>query len=197
VKPVFVHAVWKLKIPPRIPIFLWLLSKNKMLTRDNLAKRRNVDDKTCIFCADLESIHHLFFDCCVVKRLWIELSECMSLNGEWSYGAVASLWLANKKHMLSNVIFAAALWCLWKLRNMICFRGDVDRYEGDTAVDFQDTEKKATNVYWSNKGGTDGGDTEDGTKSGAASWNLLASVKITNIGNSSFGGLQCCDSAEF
>jgi hypothetical protein len=79
--------------------------------------------KTCIFFADLESIHHLFFDCCVVKRLWTELSECLSLNGEWSYEAVASLWLANKKHMLSNVIFAAALWCLWKLRNMICFQG--------------------------------------------------------------------------
>jgi len=67
VKHVFAHAVWKLKIPPRVQIFLWLLSKNKLLTRDNLAKRRNVDDKTCIFCSDPESIHHLFFDCCVVR----------------------------------------------------------------------------------------------------------------------------------
>ena len=82
VKPVFVHAVWKLKIPPRVQIFLWLLSKNKLLTRDNLAKRRNVDDKTCVFCSEPESIYHLFFECRVVKRLWCELSECLSLNGE-------------------------------------------------------------------------------------------------------------------
>ena len=46
VKPVFVHAVWKLKIPPRVQIFLWLLSKNKLLTRDNLAKRKEVFDNT-------------------------------------------------------------------------------------------------------------------------------------------------------
>jgi hypothetical protein len=61
VKPVFVHAVWKLNIPPRVQIFIWLLSKNKLLTRDTLAKRRNVDDRTYIFCAEPESIHHLFF----------------------------------------------------------------------------------------------------------------------------------------
>jgi hypothetical protein len=40
VVPLYVSAVWKLKIPPRVQIFLWLLSKNKILTRDNLAKRR-------------------------------------------------------------------------------------------------------------------------------------------------------------
>ena len=33
--PVHVPAVWHLKIPPRIHFFLWLLSKNKLLTRDN------------------------------------------------------------------------------------------------------------------------------------------------------------------
>jgi len=39
VTPVHVPAVWKLIIPPRIHIFLWLLSRNKLLTRDNLGKK--------------------------------------------------------------------------------------------------------------------------------------------------------------
>ena len=30
--------MWKLKVPPRIHIFLWLLANNKLLTGDNLAK---------------------------------------------------------------------------------------------------------------------------------------------------------------
>jgi hypothetical protein len=34
VLPIFVSAVWSLKLPPRIHFFLWLLSKNKNLTRD-------------------------------------------------------------------------------------------------------------------------------------------------------------------
>ena len=65
-------------------------------------------------------------------------------------------------------------------------------------MDFQDTKKMETNVYWSNIGGADVGDPEDGTKSGTASWNMLASIKSTAIGISAFRvGLQCYDSAEF
>jgi hypothetical protein len=58
---VFIPAVWKIVVPPRINFFLWLLSNNKLLTRDNLGKRRKVDDQTCLFCNEPESISHLFF----------------------------------------------------------------------------------------------------------------------------------------
>ena len=33
---VYTHAIWKLVIPPRVQFFLWLLSHNRILTRDNL-----------------------------------------------------------------------------------------------------------------------------------------------------------------
>jgi hypothetical protein len=36
VTPVFMSALWSLRVPPRIQFFLWLMLKNKMLTRDNL-----------------------------------------------------------------------------------------------------------------------------------------------------------------
>ena len=48
--PVHTPAVWKLSVPPRIHIFLWLLGNNKLLTRDNLCKRKDLNDKTCLFC---------------------------------------------------------------------------------------------------------------------------------------------------
>lgn len=44
--PVFVHSVWNLQILPRVQIFLWLLSNNRLLTEDNLDKRRDVSDPT-------------------------------------------------------------------------------------------------------------------------------------------------------
>jgi len=62
VVPMFVHAIWKLVIPPRVHFFLWLLSCNRLLTRDNLKKRRDVSDPTCLFCSEQESISHLFFE---------------------------------------------------------------------------------------------------------------------------------------
>lgn len=58
--------------------FLWLFSNNKLLTSDNLAKRREVNEKSCVFCDEPESISHLFFDCCVVNIMW-EL--CSSIFG--------------------------------------------------------------------------------------------------------------------
>jgi hypothetical protein len=62
-------------VPLRIHIFLCLMANNKTLTRDNLAKRKTVEDSSCLFCDDKESIHHLFFECCVAKHMWQVCSD--------------------------------------------------------------------------------------------------------------------------
>jgi hypothetical protein len=58
VVPVYTPNLWSLNIPPRIHFFLWLLFKNKILTTDNLAKRQ-VENKMCPFCDELESSQHI------------------------------------------------------------------------------------------------------------------------------------------
>jgi hypothetical protein len=60
VKQVYTLVVWKIHVPPRIHILLWLLANNKILTRDNLAKRGEVDDGSCLYCMESESVDHLF-----------------------------------------------------------------------------------------------------------------------------------------
>ena len=62
-------AIWKIKVPLNIHVFLSLAYNNKCLTRDNLAKRRHVEDPTCVFCGENESINHLFFDCVVASQI--------------------------------------------------------------------------------------------------------------------------------
>jgi hypothetical protein len=57
IMPVYKSSVWKLIIPPRVQFFLWLISKNKILTRDNLEKRRQVEDSSCLFCDENESVN--------------------------------------------------------------------------------------------------------------------------------------------
>jgi hypothetical protein len=78
VTPVYVHAVWKLTVPPRVQFFLWLLSKSKLL-------RREVSHNTCLFCSEPETIHHLFFGCCIAQALWAILSDSLDLIGIWSF----------------------------------------------------------------------------------------------------------------
>jgi hypothetical protein len=63
VVPVHIPIVWKLHVPPRLHVFLWLLANNKPLSRDNLVKRQNVPDLTCLFCSKNETCEHLFFEC--------------------------------------------------------------------------------------------------------------------------------------
>jgi hypothetical protein len=71
IKPIFVSVIWSLKIPPRVQCFLWLLSKNKVLSRDNLSKRRKVEDTSCLYSCELETVNHLFFECVVAKQVWL------------------------------------------------------------------------------------------------------------------------------
>ena len=121
--PVYKHVVWKLQIPPRVQIFLWLLAKNRILTRDNLAKRREVTDPPCLLCDEKESISHLFFHCCVAKNVCEFVSGWLSRIIGTDFESVAALWLANKKHLITNIVSSAVLWVLWKLRNLLCFQG--------------------------------------------------------------------------
>ena len=94
--------------------FLWLLTKNKLLTRDNLAKRREVLDQSYLFCSERESICHLFFDCCVAKCCRSTISELLNSREVVNFEYVAARWvaIASKKHELYNIISSAFLWCL-------------------------------------------------------------------------------------
>jgi len=123
VTPVYVQAVWKLNIPPRVHFFLWLLSNNRLLTRDNLAKKRDVSDPSCLFCKDCESISHLFFQCCVAKHVWAAFSIWLDrMMGEY-FESITSLWIANKRYMICNIVSSTVMWVLWKLCNLLCFQG--------------------------------------------------------------------------
>jgi hypothetical protein len=52
--------MWKIPVPSRLHVFLWLLANNKVLTRDNLAKRRAVNDKTCLFVVNMNQ-YEIYF----------------------------------------------------------------------------------------------------------------------------------------
>ena len=122
--PIYIPAVWQLHIPPRVHIFLWLLGHNKLMTRDNLLKRHLNKPEDCVFCSELESIDHLFFNCIVAKQIWQTISSIFNVAVGDSFFSVARFWVANKKHATLNSVCAAALWCLWKTRNILIFNGD-------------------------------------------------------------------------
>ena len=104
-------AVWQLSVPPRIHIFLWLLSNNKIRTRTDLAKRRHVENLRCLFCNEPETTHHLFFECIVANVMWKHLSDIFDIALGSDYESVARWWLSNNSHYVLNMSCAALMWC--------------------------------------------------------------------------------------
>jgi hypothetical protein len=122
IQPVLVSSIWYIKIPPRVQYFLWLLSKNRLLTRDNLSKRRKVENPTCLFCNEQESVNHLFFECVVAKQLWNVLSSILGIQLGGALDNIGKFWLSSKHNGVLNMCTSAAFWSMWKLRNDICFQ---------------------------------------------------------------------------
>ena len=83
---------------------------HRLLTRDNLSKRRNVSDLTCLFCAETESITHLFFECCVAENIWKLISEILGMDVGKDYESVAKFWISNQKDLIANIMTSAVLW---------------------------------------------------------------------------------------
>jgi hypothetical protein len=101
---------------------LWLLAHNKLLTRDNLSKRKNVDDLTCVFCNEIESCQHLFFECVVVSSIWAEVKKVLEFHPQIrSITDISALWKDKKKHSLVNMLIAAILRTIWLTRNDMVF----------------------------------------------------------------------------
>jgi hypothetical protein len=91
-------------VPPKVQLFLWLLSHNKLATVDNLNKKCLAKSDQCCLCSEKESIVHLFFECVVTKAIWGFVSEFLGFNIGSDYLSVASKWLQEK-----------ILWCKYHL----------------------------------------------------------------------------------
>ena len=62
--------------------------------------------------------HRTIFFACSEK-----ICDFLNVNIGKDFESVAALWLANKKHLITNIVSFAVLWVLWKLRNLLCFQG--------------------------------------------------------------------------
>jgi hypothetical protein len=57
------NYLWKIKIPLKIKIFLWLLYREAILTKDNLVKRNLHENKMCSFCNNMKPYNTYFLMC--------------------------------------------------------------------------------------------------------------------------------------
>ncbi|KAJ4798556.1 RNA-directed DNA polymerase (reverse transcriptase)-related family protein [Rhynchospora pubera] len=124
-------SIWKVKIPPSIQIFTFLVFHNRLLTQDALVKRNIFVQPGCSLCSStsLETANHIFCSCPYTLDLWSRVhslypsilyqnhTDCKQLITEALHNVNI-----NKKDPKA-VLTITVLWALWLERNNRIFRG--------------------------------------------------------------------------
>jgi zinc-binding in reverse transcriptase len=107
--------LWHSQIPLKIQIFLWLVRKNKILTKKKLLKGGWQGSSQCVFCSDTKNINHLFIMYPFVQCIWKWIGnqnyfqfESTSLEDIWVLDGL----IPYKNIKLVEMIRGAVLWTI-------------------------------------------------------------------------------------
>lgn len=79
--PCPISKFWYVKIPSKVKVFLSLVSKGGILTKDVLLHKGWSGSSRCIFCNLDESIDHLLFTCPVARYIWNVVKCVFNIRG--------------------------------------------------------------------------------------------------------------------
>jgi hypothetical protein len=117
--------IWKSRVSKKIKIFIWLLFKDRINSR-NLLRRKSYkidgDDYSCpLHLKCRRTIYHLIFQCPFSYECWDYLGI------SWDHSLLFFDTIQKAKQDFSNnlfmEIFSMAAWEIWKQRNGKIFRG--------------------------------------------------------------------------
>jgi hypothetical protein len=63
--------LWNLKIPGKVKLFAWRSCQNLLPTRDDLFKRKVIQDPSCPSCGlEVETVIHSLWSCPAAEDVW-------------------------------------------------------------------------------------------------------------------------------
>jgi hypothetical protein len=108
--------LWKIRIPLKIKVFISLLYREAILTKDNLVKRNWHGNVRRCFCDSLETIQHLFFDCALAEFIWRVMQITFGLSTPTNIKHVFGGWVQrmnDKERKLLLVGVDVIFWSIW------------------------------------------------------------------------------------
>uniref|UniRef100_A0A2N9HAP6 Reverse transcriptase zinc-binding domain-containing protein n=1 Tax=Fagus sylvatica TaxID=28930 RepID=A0A2N9HAP6_FAGSY len=122
-------SVWKAKVPSRVAFFVWTAALGKILTTENLRKRRvTILDWCCMCKSSGESVNHLLVHCPVAWELWSMVLVIFGKNWVMPRDVVdlLSCWKEirgkSKAGKIWKMVPHCLMWCLWQERNDRTFK---------------------------------------------------------------------------
>lgn len=124
------RMIWKTKIPYKVNYFTWLLSKEEVLTHENLNRRKLNLCSRCYLCEEqVETVNHLFWHCKWTNQLWqmfihkrrikwAKPRRIKDLLRSWNRDGNAM-----KEEERWKMVPPCIWWTIWKESNQRCFEG--------------------------------------------------------------------------
>ena len=118
--------VWRNRAPPRVQFFAWLLVRERIQSRENLKRRKVLEDAACEICASAdETAAHIMFECEFAKSFWAALHiDLPSLMTTAKLSELVPPQHIPAGHFDSFLLLCC--WQLWKRRNNAVFRQQLD-----------------------------------------------------------------------
>lgn len=117
------RKLWDIKCIPRVRLFIWKACQNALPIKNNLYRRKCVDDPICPLCGEeVETVEHLMLRCPMTYPVWytcplrIDVKawrESSFKNFLWSY------MKDNPKECVGLLSYVA--WEVWRARNAAIF----------------------------------------------------------------------------
>ncbi|KAK2401932.1 hypothetical protein QL285_051491 [Trifolium repens] len=126
--------VWKCPAPSKVCAFSWQLLLNRIATKDNLWKRRMIDNQqiSCVHCGvEVETTAHLFLHCASSSKDWHDILKWLGLiivtlpNLAISFAAFVGHATDKRSRKTLVLIWNAIMWVMWKSRNDRVFNDKV------------------------------------------------------------------------
>ncbi|KAK1321516.1 putative ribonuclease H protein [Acorus calamus] len=126
------RALWKLKVPLKVKVFLWLALQDRLLTKARRARWRPQESELCVLCnEDRETTFHILCECKFSRSLWARI--LMAVGRNFTFNSLDDMWdvgqqLCNTagggtRQLVAEAVVPAMTWVIWRTRNGVIFRG--------------------------------------------------------------------------
>lgn len=119
--------IWKLPIPPSTKVFLFLMLRDKLLTKEVMLRRQFNCSVACVLCDSnqLETATHLFLQCEYARAIWEGIGNFLGTTMLVNAIDVQQAWLRSTQRLRSSprarrrwqIHGAAVCWAIWRQRN--------------------------------------------------------------------------------
>ena len=118
--------LWKTRVPGKVRMFLWRLSKHSIPTNNVRARRNMAQSNSCGLCGAPDSWRHSLLDCTMARCTWAlvegDLLQKMAATTE----PKAKHWLFTLTELLSHAEFvklSVTSWAIWTARRKAIHEG--------------------------------------------------------------------------